>query len=206
MYIPRINRMDDEDEIRDFVRKNNFALLVSSTKQRLWGTHIPLLLEQDADGTDWLVGHAAAANPFCRHLPEGDEVMSVFHGPHAYISSSWYDHENVPTWNYMAVHAYGVLERMPVDQVRAHLKQLVDHHEAPEANPVDIDALNPAMIEREMKGVVGFRIRVTEWQGKAKLSQNRDDANYHRVTDHLDARPDPLSHQVAAEMKQRRSP
>lgn len=204
MYIPRINRMDGETEIRAFVRENNFALLVSTVKRRLWGTHIPLLLEQDEDGTDWLVGHAAAANPFCRHLPEGEEVMCVFQGPHAYISSSWYDHENVPTWNYMAVHAYGVLERMSSAHVRAHLKQLVDHHEAPESDPVDIDAMDPTMIEREMKGVVGFRIRVTEWQGKAKLSQNRDDANYHRVTEHLDARADPLSHHVSSEMKKRR--
>jgi transcriptional regulator len=106
----------------------------------------------------------------------------------------------------MAVHAYGILERMPTSQIRDHLKQLVDHHESSEAHPIDMDAMDPDMIEREMKGVVGFRIRVTEWHGKAKLSQNRDDANYHRVIEHLDARADPLSHQVSTEMKTRRSP
>lgn len=204
MYVPRINRMSDDTEIRDFVRQNNFALLVSTTKQRLWGTHIPLLLELDSDGNDWLVGHAAAANPFCRHLPEGEEVLCIFQGPHAYISSSWYDHENVPTWNYMAVHAYGVLEQLPTAHVRAHLKHLVDHHEATEAHPIDIDAMDADMIEREMKGVVGFRIRVTEWHGKAKLSQNRDDANYHRVIEHLEQRSDMQSKSVSDEMKKRR--
>lgn len=204
MYTPRINRMDTSDEIHRFVQENSFGILMSITKGRLWGTHIPLLFEQDAAGQDWLVGHAAAANPFCRDLPEGDEILCIFNGPHAYISSSWYDHENVPTWNYMAVHAYGILERMDGGAVRAHLKQIVDHYEAHEAHPVDIDKMDPAMIEHEMKGVTGFRIRVTEWQGKAKMSQNRDDANYHRVIEHLDHRADAHSFEISSEMKKRR--
>ncbi len=204
MYTPRINRMETSDEIHRFVRENSFGILISLTKGRLWGTHIPLLFEQDEAGQDWLVGHAAAANPFSRDLPEGDEVLCIFNGPHAYISSSWYDHENVPTWNYLAVHAYGMLERMNGSDIRAHLKQIVDHYEAHEAHPIDIDKMDPEMIEREMKGVTAFRIRVTEWQGKAKLSQNRDDANYHRVIDHLDQRTDPQSNTISDEMRKRR--
>src|SRR6185436_9306981 len=109
MYIPRLNRLEDADEVWRFVDANSFALLVSQVEGRPYATHIPILAANRPNGEKYLHGHIARANPHWKHWREEEEVLAVFAGPHAYVSSSWYDHPNVPTWNYIAVHVYGRL-------------------------------------------------------------------------------------------------
>ena len=125
MYIPERNKKEDIEEIKDFLSKNAFGILINQVAGRPWATHIPLELEADGDGNDILVGHIAKANPQWKGFTEDEEVLCIFNGPHAYISSSWYKEEEVPTWNYVAVHVYGKLKILTEEEVMASLHRLV---------------------------------------------------------------------------------
>ena len=107
MYIPAAFQQTDKTKLHDFIEANSFGLLVSTHGGEPFATHLPFLLERDAGPHGCLVGHVARANPQWHGL-DGQTVLAVFSGPHAYVSPTWYEAENVvPTWNYVAVHAYG---------------------------------------------------------------------------------------------------
>src|SRR5579872_3239172 len=110
MYIPRLYEEKDKEKIRVFIRENSFAILISVQDGRPIGTHIPLRLETGADGKDVLTGHISRGNEQRHTCTGGVRVLASFAGPHAYISPRWYTKINVPTWNYVAVHAYGTLQ------------------------------------------------------------------------------------------------
>src|ERR1700712_1365723 len=110
MYIPPLYKNNDEAAVRDFIDKNSFGILISQVNAKLWGTHIPLGLDKNDSGQDILTGHISKGNPQWKNFRDDSEVLAIFPGPHSYISSSWYDHENVPTWNYIAVHVYGKIK------------------------------------------------------------------------------------------------
>lgn len=129
MYIPDQNRNENIEEVKEFLRQNAFGILISQVDERPWATHIPLELEVDKNGKDILVGHIAKANPQSSALTENTEVLCIFNGPHAYISSSWYKEEGVPTWNYIAVHVYGKLKILDEDALMTSLHRLVDKYE-----------------------------------------------------------------------------
>jgi transcriptional regulator len=200
MYSPPHHRQENWSEIKSFIHQNGFAILVNQMAGRPWATHLPLELAQDADGHEVLHGHLARANPQWRHLAENPGVMAIFAGPHAYISSSWYDHENVPTWNYQAVHVYGQVRLIEGEELYQTLKRLVDKYEAGSAQPVAVETMSPDFFQREVRGLVGLEIRVDEVQAVDKLSQNRDDKNHARIVGALQNRTDAASHQVAAAM------
>lgn len=103
MYIPKFYKVTDPDEIREFVRHHSFGTLVTTRKGRPIATHLPLQFVQEEEQY-WVTGHMAYGNPQWGTFEDADEVLVMFQGPHAYISSSWYEQENVPTWNYQAVH------------------------------------------------------------------------------------------------------
>src|SRR5688572_30446298 len=107
MYVPPRYQVTDDAEIDRFVRAHGFATPVSHGRDGLIATHIPVELDYESDGVRRLRGHVSKANPQWRQLGESKEAMVVFLGPHTYISPTWYDHPNVPTWNYQAVHFYG---------------------------------------------------------------------------------------------------
>src|SRR5438874_12997132 len=114
MYIPPFNRLDDRDKILHFIQSHGFATLVSAGDDGIVASHLPVLWDEEA-GTEWgaLRSHMARANPQWRHFQPGQQILCIFHGPHAYISPSWYvTQHTVPTWNYAAVHVYGVPEVM----------------------------------------------------------------------------------------------
>ena len=107
MYIPKTYKNENPDEIRAFLKANGFGILVNQTNGKLWATHIPMILDTDDNGNEILHSHISKLNPQAEGFTENDQVLAIFSGSHSYISSSWYDHENVPTWNYSAVHIYG---------------------------------------------------------------------------------------------------
>ena len=107
MYIPNLYKNENQAEIEQFLHENGFAILVNQTNGKLWATHIPLILGTNSNGKQILIGHISKLNPQAESFNQNDEVLAIFSGSHSYISSSWYDHENVPTWNYLAVHVYG---------------------------------------------------------------------------------------------------
>ena len=205
MYIPKINRHDQPDEVWRFIEANSFGLLISQVEGRPWATHIPILTAARPDGTMYLHGHLAKANPQWRHWQTPDEILAVFSGPHTYISSSWYDHPNVPTWNYTAVHVYGKIRLIEGEELYASIKSLVDKYEAKSERPVSMENLPPDMIRREMRGVVGFEIDITEVQAKEKLSQNRNDHNHTLIVNELEKRNELFDADIADQMKKKRN-
>lgn len=197
MYIPDLFRHENPDEIREFLSQNAFGILVNTTNGRLWATHIPMELET-IGGKDVLRGHVSIENPQSNHL-EG-EVLAIFSGPHTYISSSWYDFENVPTWNYSAVHVYGNIRRLNEDELLNSLTKLVDKYEAASENPVSVEKFSRKTM-LQMRAIVGFEIEISEIQSKRKLSQNRDEKNFKAIVSELEKTGTPGAIAVAADMK-----
>lgn len=204
MYIPDLYKNENQIEIEEFLTNNGFAILINQTNGRSWGTHTPLVLEKTIDGKSILTGHISKENPQAENFKEGEEILAIFNGPHSYISSSWYDHENVPTWNYIAVHVYGKLRLLSFDETIESLKKLVNKYEKNEENPVKVENLS-AKTMLQARGIVAFEIEITEVQAKRKLSQNRDDKNHQNIINHLENSQDHNSINIASEMKKDRS-
>lgn len=199
MYIPAAFGMKDRDEMTAFVRQHSFALLCSQGTERLFATHLPLLLLEDEAGHQVLRGHVARANPHWREL-DGANVMAVFQGPHAYISPAWYvEPQAVPTWNYVAVHVYGTC-RILTDEQALHLalRQMVEFYEP---TSTLLQHLDETFYTNMARGVVGFEIEVTAMEGKAKLSQNKSEETVQGVIDALRRSTDGDAHAVARLME-----
>ncbi len=200
MYIPKLYKNENQEEIHNFIHQNGFALLINQVNGKPWATHIPLFLETNSAGKNVLVGHLSIENPQAKSLQNGVEVLAVFNGPHAYISSSWYDHENVPTWNYIAVHAYGIIRVLNYEETVASLKTLVDKYEANSENPIRIEELSEKTM-RQARGIVAFEMEITSIEATKKLSQNRDSKNYQNIISELEKTNDNQSINIANEMK-----
>jgi len=198
MYVPKQFRNNDGSTINDFIRHHGFGILVSQSDNKMVATHIPLELSADEAK---LTGHIAKANPQWKNFQSNSEVMVIFPGPHAYVSSSWYDHENVPTWNYIAVHVYGKIEIIEGEQLLECLKHLVDKYETGSEHPVSVEKMSPEYVRKSIQGLVGFEITITSIEAAYKLSQNRDRKNYINIISELEKRGDHSSHEVADEMK-----
>jgi transcriptional regulator len=198
MYVPKQFRNDDGATINEFIRQHGFGILVSQSDSRMVATHIPLELTDDETK---LTGHISRANPQWKNFAANSEVMVIFPGPHAYVSSSWYDHENVPTWNYIAVHVYGKVSIIEGEKLHSALKQLVDKYEKGSEYPVSVEKMSPEYIRKSIQGLVAFEITITSIEAAYKLSQNRDHKNFHNIINELEKRGDHGSRSVAAEMK-----
>jgi transcriptional regulator len=137
------------------------------------------------DKKECFQAHIARANKQLENY-ENQEVLIVFQGPHAYVSSSWYDHPNVPTWNYVAVHVYGQLQIVKdKTDIKKALIDLVNHHEKQEDQPLDIDKIDD-IINKEMRGITFFEINSLRFEGVKKLSQNRHAQDYSNIISHLE--------------------
>lgn len=203
MYTPQHYKNENIDEVREFIKANSFGILVSQTKGRLWGTHIPMELDFDENGTAILYSHISKANPQWESFTSGEEVLAIFHGPHSYVSSSWYEKEDVPTWNYIAVHAYGKVEIIEGEELMDSLKKLVDHYEHQSEHPVSVENFSEKTM-RQVNGIIGFKIIISEIQATYKLSQTRKDADFHTIVNQLESSPDFMSKATAEAMKQSR--
>ena len=200
MYTPDIYKNENQEEIKKFLQENSFGILINQTNGKLWATHIPLELETDTEGNTILEGHISKENIQSEGFKENDQVLAVFSGPHSYISSSWYDHENVPTWNYIAVHVYGRIKIIEGEAVIQSLKKLVDKYEQKSQNPVRVEDLSQQTMN-QARGVVAFEIEITEIQATRKMSQNRDAKNYQNIITALERNNTSDSFATANEMK-----
>ena len=197
MYVIPYSRNTNESEIFEFIHQNGFGILVSQVDNKPWATHIPMILSEDGKK---LTSHISRANKQWKHWNENPEVLAIFQGAHTYISSSWYDHENVPTWNYLAVHVYGTLRIIEGDELLTSLKQLVDKYEKKSEHPLTVEGMSKNYLKQEMQGIVGFEITVSKIESAYKLSQNRDDKNFKEIIRQLEKRDDVDSHRVAEGM------
>jgi transcriptional regulator len=200
MYIPKLYREDDWQEILEFISQNNFGVLVTHDGQKPIASHLPFeIFETDEVLT--IYGHMSRANPQWRSFG-GQEALIIFQGAHTYISPRWYNHVNVPTWNYMVVHAYGCPRLLEGLELESLLSRLVQKHE--QSTGYRLESLPQDFVQKEMKGVTGFVINVTRLEAAFKLSQNRDNEDYQTIIRQLDERGDEMSHQIASAMRKGR--
>ena len=202
MYIPNYFKVVNIEEAWEFIQENSFGTIVTTDKGKPIATHLPLQLKKEGD-TYYITGHLAFANPQWKTFEVSNEnVLVMFQGPHAYISSSWYTHENVPTWNYQSVHVYGTASIMSEQELEKDLASLLQKYEQHRKDPVLWENLSP-QTKKQIKGIVGFKINIQEVQAAYKLSQNRKDEDYQNIIDKLNEEEDLNSHQVAEVMKNR---
>ncbi|UYO32617.1 FMN-binding negative transcriptional regulator [Bacillus halotolerans] len=202
MYIPKYYKVTNADDIWDFVQNNSFGTIVTTAQGKPIATHLPLQLMKEGD-TYYITGHIAYGNPQWRTFEACEDVLVMFQGPHAYISSSWYEKENVPTWNYQAVHVYGTASILNEEELKHDLTMLLQKYEKHRKNPVLWDKLSPQLLESQLKGIVGFKMKVGEIQASYKLSQNRNEKDYMNIIDQLQHEGNPNSKQMAELMEKR---
>lgn len=202
MYIPHHYKNENISEVKDFLAQNSFGILVSTLDGKPWATHIPLELDVNRHGKDVLMGHIAKANPQWENFNGNPDVLCIFNGPHSYVSSSWYQEEEVPTWNYIAVHIYGKLHLIEGDDLVQHLKKLVDKYENVSEKPVRIETLSKNTMN-QIRGVVGFQIEINEIQAAYKLSQGREH-DHQKIIQQLEKIENSGSLAIAREMTKRK--
>ena len=204
VYLPPAFTEARPEVLIEHIERHDFGLLVSHGADGLIASHIPFLVERDGDQLH-LHGHLARPNPQVGDLARGGEVLAIFHGPHAYISPSWYTSgPSVPTWNYADVHAYGIVRLVEdADWLRQLLRRLSERHEARNPDPWQMQDLPETYLEGMMKGIVGLDIAVTRLEGKYKLSQNRPAADRPRVVAALEAQSNADARAVAQLMRER---
>lgn len=182
MYIPPSFRQADLEKLHALMERYSFATLVSQAGGEPLASHLPLLLDRDRGPEGTLLGHMARANSHWQSAAD-QKVLAIYHGPDVYISPAWYAEPNVvPTWNYVAVHAYGTL-RLIEDRDRLHalIERTVERYEAAETEPWSLDSQDPAFISGLLNAIVGFEIEVDRLEGKWKLNQNQSAARQGRV-------------------------
>jgi len=205
MYIPKQFGLTNPDIIARFIRENGFATLVSGGMEYPYATHIPIELEHNAKGEQILTGHLAKANPHWKSFESHPLVTAIFLSDvNHYISSSWYDHPNAPTWNYISVHVSGRIKILDKQQTWDAVKRLTDRYESISSKPVSLETLPPA-IQSEISGVIAFEIEIDHIDAVCKMSQNRDDKNYRLILQELRKLADPKALLLADMMEELRN-
>ncbi len=173
MYIPKYFEVTDRQQIFAFIAANAFGQLISNVGGRPYASHLPFLV---ADDGSRLYAHLAKQNPQIQELHE-QEVLVTFQGAHDYISPSWYSKPGVPTWNYQAVHVYGVCKVIDDSaRLKEVIEALTDKYESARAGSWQAE-YNPAQLD----AIAGIEISIAEVQGKFKLSQNRSDSEREQI-------------------------
>ena len=198
MYLPSHFSEDDLARIGEIIDAHGFATLVSQVAGAPFASHLPLLFDPEAGDRGALYGHFARGNP--QGLEEGADLLAIFHGPHAFVSPSWYATPGVPTWNYVVVHVRGNLRliRDPAETL-ALLEALTEKYDPEVADPE-----GPVMPEEGklgmLRGVTAFAIDITAINAKFKLSQNRSPEDRQRVIARLGQSDDPAAHALSGLM------
>jgi transcriptional regulator len=203
VYTPPLFKIEDLPAIHEAMRAARLATLVTAGPDGLIGTPVPLVLDASEGEFGTLYGHIARPNPQWQ-APVTGEAMAIFMGPDAYVTPSWYatkraTHKVVPTWNYVAVHAYGPVSFFD-DEARLldAVTRLTELHERPRAEPWRVDEAPEPFVKAQLRGIVGLRLPITRLEGKSKMSQNRSAEDRAGVVDGLSRSDDPRERAVAA--------
>ncbi|WP_249678877.1 FMN-binding negative transcriptional regulator [Pseudomonas abieticivorans] len=203
MYIPSAFKDQDLARLHQQIEQTRLAILVTQGANGLLANHIPLLLHADEGPHGTLHGHLARANPQWQDLADGAQALVIFSGADAYVSPGFYpskaEHgKAVPTWNFLAVHAYGQAEVFSEPaRLKALVSELTDRHEAGQAKPWAVSDAPADYIDGMLKAIVGFALPISRLEGKRKLSQNRSQADVQGVAQGLAASDDPQDRQLA---------
>lgn len=205
MYLPAVFKESDVAEIHAAIRSAGLADLITNGPSGMIGTPLPLFLDPSEGEHGVLYGHVSKGNPQWR---EGSgEALAMFRGPDAYVSPSWYATKTetgkvVPTWNYVAVHAYGPVEFFhDADRLLEAVTRLTRIYENGRDHAWAVSDAPPDFIQSQLKGIVGVRMPITRLEGKRKMSQNRTADDRAGVIEGLLASPDPKDRDVAELMK-----
>lgn len=202
MYARPTSRPDNPHAFaRALIHEHPFGVIVVASPERgLHASHIPFLLTSAPDEQPIRVaGHLARANDLTRHIQAAPEILAIFSGPHTFISSSWYQRDDVATWNYAAVHIHARARVMPPDELRAHVLAVTHRFEgAPEAGG---KAVSPESLDKLVPAIVGFELTAHRVECALKMSQNKPDDEYARVLAGLDKRNTPADADVARIMR-----
>jgi transcriptional regulator len=203
MYIPPAFQEDDVATLHAAIRAARLANFITATADGLIGTPLPMILNETEGPHGTLYGHVARANPQWQRAPIGD-AMAVFMGPDAYVTPSWYATKRqtgkvVPTWNYIAVHAYGPVEFFEdADRLLDVVTRLTKLHESARPDPWAVTDAPKEFIQSQLRGIVGLRIPITRIDGKRKMSQNRSAEDRAGVVNGLAASDDAVDQAVAS--------
>jgi transcriptional regulator len=196
MYSPSYNRLENRAELLEFMRANSFVVLITGTGGELHASHLPVQIRVEKEQII-LDMHMARANAQWKEFFDED-VMVVFSGPHAYVSPRWYeDEERVPTWNYAAVHAYGI-PRIISDKKLKHASQRSLVAMLDPQWLAQFDALRQQYVDNMLEGIVNFEIPVTRLETRWKLSQNRSRREQERIAIELEKSRDSAERALAA--------
>ncbi|ORL65763.1 FMN-binding negative transcriptional regulator [Pseudomonas putida] len=206
MYNAKPHQEHDLERLHQQMLDTRLAVLVSHGEQGLLATHLPVLLAPHEGEYGTVYAHLARANPQWQALAQGGETLLVFAGADAYVSPSYYPskaehHKVVPTWNYLAVHAYGPVEVFhDAPRLLELVSRLSDRHEQGRAEPWKVSDAPRDYIDGMLRAIVGIRVPITRLQGARKLSQNRSAEDIQGVREGLAASADHLDNQLAAHM------
>jgi transcriptional regulator len=200
MYIPKIFKKENSEQVIEFVKENSFATLISTDGERPFASHLPIeVISQDGDS--YLIGHLSKANSQIDSFKGCQNVLVTFLGANHYISPKWYSRENVPTWNYIAVQISGEIELITENEALLRLLSFqIDKHEDSVKSNLKLNELTPDLLSKEIKGVIGFRINIKNIDVAYKLSQNRNTIDYLNIISELQKINSPSSNLIASEM------
>ena len=200
MYTPKHYAVTDRPKMFNFMKDNSFGILFSHTGDEPMATHLPFMIDENAGEQGLVLGHMAKANRQWRYA-DGQQVMVVFHGPHTYVSPTWYqEDEVVPTWNYVAVHATGIfraIEDRPA--LEESVGRLTEQHEASQPKPWQPD-FGTNYSDQMLKRIMAFQVEITSLQGKWKLNQNHPEHRRRLVAEKLKNLGGEINIQVAGLM------
>jgi transcriptional regulator len=201
MYIPRHNQLDDRAALLAYMRAYSFAALATSGAGGLTATHLPFVIEEDG-GRITLLAHMARANPQWRDFAAGTEALVIFMQPHAYVSPRLYDsRQNVPTWNYVAVHAYGrpvlIEERAAKIELQ---RKLIRQHDTGYLE--QMAELPESYLDARLAAIVSFSLAATRIDARYKLSQDKNPAERERIARELEASGDSVAAETARLMRE----
>ncbi|CAN5118435.1 FMN-binding negative transcriptional regulator [soil metagenome] len=189
----------DADEVKRLIRENPWATIISNTAAGLVASHYPVVLEEDAEGIS-IVSHVGRPDERLHELGE-HEILVIIQGPHGYISPSWYgDVPAVPTWNHVTAHLYGTPEILSDAENYRVLGELVDYFENRMPEPARLE-YHEEYATRIAVGTVGFRLRVTRFDARLKLSQNKTPEIVETVIEQLEHGDNYANPALAAEMR-----
>ena len=200
MYVPKIYKAETEEVVFEYIKQNNFATLIGQLDHKTIASHIPTYLSEEKD-QKYLIGHVAIQNDLKHCFNGTQKLLAIFMNTHAYVSSSWYSHINVPTWNYIAVHVYGYASTLNETELSLSLQKLVEQHEKDREPRFTIEQMEEQNYKRQLKGIIGFKLSIDSIEASYKLSQNRNDQDYKNIIDQLEKSKVHSDQEVAHEMK-----
>lgn len=204
MLLPRIFKSEDFELLKEIIEENSFSNLIIN-KDRIISTKAMMLVNGIEKDKFFIETHLNRANPVARNIKKVEqEVLCDFTGAHTYISSSWYDHINVSTWNYEAVQIYGNVEIMSNEELYNHVKKLTDKYEHYQKCPMTVEKMGREYVESEMIGALGIKIIPTEIKIKQKMSQNKNETNFKKIIKNLEESDYHMDKIMAQKMKKLR--